>query len=135
MRNPALSSDYLVSGKLDEIIAKREFDNSLSLISKDFYEHLKQNKINFSNNYGKESKTLYKYVNRLSFKPAPFSVISGLSIGEWGNESKCKLSGKKKYVVGLDYTYLKRILNFLENDPIISNNIKYYPNNTIYQVG
>lgn len=135
MRIPALSSDYLVSGRLEEIIAKEEFDNSLSLVSRDFYEYIKENKINISNNYGKESKTLYKYVNRLSFKPAPFSTISGLSIGEWKNETSCKLSGKKKYVVTLDYTYLKKILNFLEKDPIINKNIRYYPNNTIYQAG
>ncbi|MFD2902565.1 lantibiotic dehydratase [Sphingobacterium anhuiense] len=135
MRAPTLSSDYLVSGKLDEIIATRDFDNSLSIVSKDFYNHLKQNKINFSNNFGRESKTLYKYINRLSFKPAPFSVISGLSIGEWGTDTKCTLNGKKKYVVNLDYTYLRRILNFLENDDIIKESVRFYPNNTIYQVG
>ncbi|GEM_PF-4778023 len=32
MRIPALSSDYLVSGRLDEIIAKEKFDNSLSAL-------------------------------------------------------------------------------------------------------
>ncbi|MDM8173650.1 lantibiotic dehydratase [Olivibacter sp. 47] len=133
LRTPSFPSKYVIRGELDKIVARNDFKNSLAVTSREFFEHLKTSQKTDSDKAAKSVKTLYKYVNRMSFKPAPFSILSGISIGEWDRESKCILNGKKEYIVKLDHAYLVKILDLLEEDNTVQAKIKYYPNNTIYQ--
>lgn len=81
-------------------------------------------------------KSLVKYFLRMTTRPTPFGLFSGLNVGSLGDET-CLILDPKKDQVSKDYRYIfgKEILRELIKNQSISKKLKYSLSNTLYRVG
>ncbi|MFY7936060.1 MAG: lantibiotic dehydratase [Flavobacterium sp.] len=82
-------------------------------------------------------QTLFKYYLRMSSRCTPYGIFAGCSVFEIGHETKIIKDEAYPLTthVRLDTNYLVEIVSFLLDDKIIRNQLRFYPNNTIYKVG
>ena len=81
--------------------------------------------------------TLLKYLLRMSSRCTPFGLFAGFSLGDFDKETKIefpKLSGYQRHT-RLDMNYLCALAQDLATLPELKEQIKYYPNSSIYQSG
>lgn len=85
----------------------------------------------------KLNKSLLKYLLRMGTRSTPFGLFSGVSYGKLGSETNIILPSKEltKISVSLDMEYLYSIKENLLKEKEIKDNIKWYANPTLYQVG
>lgn len=99
-----------------------------------FRAWLEGEKISESN---KLLQTLFKYFLRMSSRCTPYGTFAGCSVFEISNETKIIKNEEYPYKthVRLDTNYLVEIVNFLLANKEIRNQLRFYPNNTIYKIG
>ena len=83
--------------------------------------------------------SLYKYQSRASFRPTPFGLFAGLSIGNWQEQNSIKLNADLnqtlKRKTRLDMNVLCSLAQELAKQPFIKPHLKFNPNTSIYLVG
>lgn len=86
----------------------------------------------------KMENTLYKYWSRACTRSTPFGLFSCCSIGKvGGEEAKVVVSPPDGIVrtTKLDMNYECSLVQYLETLPIIKSQLRFFPNDSIYQVG
>ncbi|CDS93012.1 putative Lantibiotic dehydratase domain protein [Sphingobacterium sp. PM2-P1-29] len=116
-----------------KILSDPQILDALAIASEDFYNQLSQL---INEPYGEKVKkvlpSLYKYLNRMAFRPTPFGKFSSISIGRISNDPTDIVLDKTftaKY--RLDLSVLENIKRKLLNDPKIVEELKFYPNSTL----
>lgn len=104
------------------------YTETLKLIKGEFKEEKEKKKIIFA---------LTKYLLRMSARCTPFGLFAGCSTGKIGNDNKIELLSKENYKknVRLDMFYLCHLTKDLSKILSLKNQIKFYPNNSSYEVG
>ena len=82
--------------------------------------------------------SLYKYQSRASTRCTPFGLFAGLSVGEFGNGNSIILNASEKKALKrqtrLDMNALCALAQELSKNEYIKPFLKFYPNNSIYQI-
>ena len=79
--------------------------------------------------------SLYRYINRMSSRCTPFGLFAGCSMGKIsGDKTHLVLRDNNRYT-RLDMYFLCALSQELSKRSGIKENIRYYPNTTLYQIG
>ncbi len=133
-RTPLYSYDR---AHLKSNIEDNAFDEGLFLASPELYRE--RNKMVASGKSdAKMEQSLYKYLTRATTRCTPFGLFAGCSTGSFGEgESAITLVDRESYrrALRLDMDYLCSLVENLETRPEIREKIKYYANDSIYDLG
>ncbi|WP_326984097.1 lantibiotic dehydratase family protein [Chryseobacterium sp. MYb264] len=127
------------NSKSEEFTYKNNlFREGIYIASRTLYEEMLKYEENDLKN-GKDRKrienTLKKYWMRMQTRTTPFGLFSGISIGETTqDDSEITFNNKISRKARLDMAVVCRIVELLEKDPVISNEILYYPNDSMYAI-
>lgn len=78
---------------------------------------------------------LYRYISRMSSRCTPFGLFAGCSIGLIASDNTKVILGDINRHTRLDMYFLCTLSQELSKLPYIKDNIRYYPNTTLYQIG
>lgn len=83
------------------------------------------------------ARSLLRYLIRMSTRPTPFGLFSGVAYGEYGEHYRVELKESECYKKRArpDMEWLYRIIAKLENDSDISNQLLVKTNTMAYEVG
>ncbi|MCR8560429.1 lantibiotic dehydratase [Mucilaginibacter sp. BJC16-A38] len=101
LRAPFYSFEDYALNRMPEILAQGAFRNALWLASPEFYCVLEKKDFDWSRLGRKEQFSLYKYYNRMSFRPTPFGAFSSFSLVEWDEMDRIKLGAATDAVLHL----------------------------------
>lgn len=124
-----------VKNNMNNYINKDAFREALFLASPTFAQQTEKKQDSDKNT--KLSQSLYKYFSRSFSRSTPFGLFAGCSVGDIGNYSKIELKPLTEYTryTRLDMNYLCAIIQFISQQQSIRNQLKYYPNDSIYEAG
>ena len=133
IRTPLLPFNYK---EIDPI-----FIEALYIASPDLYnEYLKfiSGAIIEPKEINKLKISLYKYLKRATTRCTPFGLFAGVNIGELGSENKVSINGNIENIfrrkTRLDMNVVCAIAQEVSKQEFIQPHLKYYPNNSIYQL-
>jgi thiopeptide-type bacteriocin biosynthesis protein len=101
LRAPYYSFSGYDLDRLPEVLASSIFRNAIYLASPDFYRVLEKADFVFERLSTKARHTLYKYYNRMCFRPVPFGSFASFSLLEWGEGDTVRLGGDERAVLHL----------------------------------
>jgi len=101
LRAPYYSFAGYDLSRLPEVLQEQAFRNAVFLASMEFYTVLGKKGFDFDRLSDKERHTLYKYYNRMCFRPTPFGSFSSFTLLEWGSGSQVRLAGSSESVLHL----------------------------------
>ncbi|MCH5305022.1 MAG: lantibiotic dehydratase family protein [Rikenella sp.] len=135
VRTPSLPWTDRVGVITDE--CQRDFfDGALFLSSPDFYrEKIKAHE--FNKEQLRIDITLYKYISRSQTRCTPFGLFAGCSVGYFAADTKIILPEIANYrpCSRLDMSLLSDLIDRLTKQPVIANQLRYFPNDSIYNFG
>jgi thiopeptide-type bacteriocin biosynthesis protein len=101
VRTPFYSLDAYSADLLPEIIGEQVFQNALLLASPDLYGSIEKKGFRYDDLLDKERLTLFKYYNRMSFRPTPFGAFASVSLAGWLKQSpgRLGLSGRATLIL------------------------------------
>lgn len=123
----------IIENRLTQYKNDKCFNEAVFIASPELYfEKQKQN----SKESDKLLIALNKYLYRSFFRCTPFGLFAGCSIGKWGDECKVHLTPRREHYkqTRLDMNYLFTLINVIENEPYIRSRLKYYVNDSVYQI-
>lgn len=121
---------------ISNLLENKEFTEAIFVSSPDLYsqmDKLREKSLNVKerNNI---IQALIKFWMRMSTRSTPFGLFSGCGIGIWAENTN--LSTESKYrCTRLDIDVIRKLSKTLSEYSKIKYQIKFYPNNTIYEVG
>lgn len=112
------------------------FKKAIRLASPTLYNELEKH-LKTEKNKDRLLISLLKYYSRFSTRCTPFGLFAGLCIGEISNKSSIILNEKPKHNTHtrLDMNYLCSLIQDLEKIKEISDELKYFVNNSLYEIG
>ncbi|QNN42960.1 lantibiotic dehydratase [Pedobacter roseus] len=118
LRAPYYSFSGYDLSRLPEVLQEQAFRNAVFLASAGFYALLEKKEFDFDQLADKEKHTLYKYYNRMCFRPTPFGSFSSFSLLQWGSGGQVRLAGSDESILHLlpDQKFLTKLLNRAEAD-------------------
>lgn len=116
-----------------QAIASPLFHEGVYVASPELYAALEKD-------VNKEEKVLFselKYLLRACTRPTPFGLFAGCSVGHIGEETRIELEPASDYrrCTRLDMQYLCALIQFLEMEPALRRQLRYYPNDSLYELG
>jgi thiopeptide-type bacteriocin biosynthesis protein len=136
MRNPLYSfEDYHVTD-YSTILKTSQFQLSIFLASKDFYDELLKKQFNYTHLTAKQKRTVAKYFNRASFRSTPFGLFSSFSLVGWNDSSlsNIRISEKADLSIKPDFSILANLHEYLRNQGVYPG-MKLRPNQSLYFTG
>ena len=78
----------------------------------------------------------YRYFQRACTRPTPFGLFAGCSVGTIGERTDIQLTEQKNYkrATRLDMNYICALIQQIERKKNIREQLRYYPNSSIYHV-
>lgn len=130
LRTPLFS--YQLKNNMFDYVDQDFFNEALYLASPELVEMKKKNR-----HIRSMQQTLYKYFSRSFSRCTPFGLFAGCSIGEFGTKNIIELKPLFEYTrcTRLDMNYICSLVRFLECDLQIKSKLKYFPNDSIYELG
>ncbi len=134
--------EILNSEKIDNNLLRQLWENKflkelIFLSSPVFYSELK-NYLNSpdDNKVEKLKHTLLKYLCRASSRCTPFGLSAGVSFGNFDYKSDIELKSINNFerITRFDTNYISSLINFILSDEKIINQLKFYPNTSLYKV-
>jgi thiopeptide-type bacteriocin biosynthesis protein len=134
VRSPAYSYENFNELFLQQVLRTDFFRASLYFASQALYLELKKKDFDYGHLNEHAKITLWKYLNRMCFRPLPYGLFSSFSLAKWtpAKDDPLRFNGRGEltaipdFVSILDYT---RTLN-AEELPAV----RYYVNNSMYTV-
>lgn len=80
-------------------------------------------------------RSLFRYLIRMAFRPTPFGLFSGCSLGRWGESTDLSVQGWRSATrhTRLDMGYLHSLVETIERDPDVRKALTYRPNASLYR--
>ncbi|TBO42238.1 lantibiotic dehydratase [Pedobacter kyonggii] len=118
LRAPYYSFTGYDLSRLPEVLQEQAFRNAVFLASAAFYALLEKKEFDFDKLADKEKHTLYKYYNRMCFRPTPFGSFSSFTLLQWGSGGQVRLAGSDESILNLlpDQNFLRKLHNRAEAD-------------------
>ena len=149
LRTPLLPYSFFESVTANRVIDTEEIKNicirphikeALFLASPDLFfkiQKWQENNITDKKEIEKLEFSILKYFFRMTTRCTQFGLFAGCTIGEFSNENNIRFPGMRENArhTRLDMNYLCALALDLAKKPEISENIKFYPNSSIYKVG
>ncbi|MBO9674173.1 MAG: lantibiotic dehydratase [Sphingobacteriaceae bacterium] len=113
LRAPYYSFSGYDLSRLPEVLQEQAFRNAVFLASPVFYALLEKKEFDFDQLADKEKHTLYKYYNRMCFRPTPFGSFSSFTLLNWGSGGQVRLAGNDGSILHLlpDQGFLRGLKN------------------------
>ncbi|MEO7215554.1 lantibiotic dehydratase [Mucilaginibacter sp.] len=83
LRAPYYSFALYEPERLPEVLGEQVFRNAIFLASPGFYRVMEKKAFDFGRLSDKEQHTLYKYYNRMCFRPTPFGSFASFTMVNW----------------------------------------------------
>jgi len=118
LRAPYYSFAGYDLSRLPEVLQEQAFRNAVFLASPGFYALLEKKEFDFDRLTDKQKHTLYKYYNRMCFRPTPFGSFSSFTLLRWGTGDQVRLAGSDGALLHLlpDHEFLRKVKNGVEAD-------------------
>lgn len=135
IRSPAYSYENFTIPYLKKALQTDFFRAAIFFASQTFYIELKKKNFDYEQLNENVRLTLWKYLNRMCFRPLPYGLFSSFSAAFWATEDNDNMyfSDNGELVVQPDFKLIIEYINRLDTDSFDS--LKYYNNNSIYQSG
>ncbi|MBB6501563.1 lantibiotic dehydratase [Pedobacter cryoconitis] len=132
VRSPAYSYTDFNEAFLRQVLPTDFFQASLFLASRPLYIELKKKEFDYDHLNESAKATLWKYLNRMCFRPLPYGLFASFSMGVWGTgeEDTFRMAGGGKLTILPDFMDVLNYVNALETKDLSF--INYYPNNSLY---
>lgn len=121
----------------DEAMASDIFSESVFIASPVLHsERLRRESLDDSQKQ-KVDTSIQKYYSRAKSRCTPYGLFAGCSTGEIGDTTRLEI-GAPENIVGvtrLDMNIVSSLVNKIEKMPEVQNQLLYYPNNSIYELG
>ncbi|RWY55656.1 lantibiotic dehydratase [Mucilaginibacter gilvus] len=129
VRNPAFSyQDYSLKN-LEEALQNPYFKKAIKLASVSLYEQLEKKGFLLEHMDTKMRTTLWKYFNRLCFRPTPFGLFAATSVMQWGVAEQAVLTNFKAHtMVDFEFGVQQQLLPLFQHR-------RFQVNTTIYTAG
>lgn len=130
-----------ILNKLKELFRNKILIEAIFIASPILYSEVKKWLNNPEELSPKESQriqnSLLKYLVRMSSRCTPFGLFAGCCVGEFSNKTNIYLeeASQNYFHTRLDMTFLAKLAKEISSDIRIRNELKFFPNNTIYLVG
>jgi lantibiotic biosynthesis protein len=138
--NRLLDNNDTPEESIKDLCKNKIVQEAIFLASPDLHKEM----IKWINNQIKDKKrsqnliySLTQYLIRMSSRCTPFGLFAGFSVGEWNDHTKIildEISNNKRHT-RFDMNYLCALAIDLAKVPDVKNNIKFYPNSSIYKSG
>jgi len=92
LRTPFYSVDAYSPDKLPEVLEQQAFRNAIMLASPGLYRSIEKKGFRYEALGEKERLTLFKYYNRMSFRPTPFGAFAAVSLIGWSAKQQIRLA-------------------------------------------
>ncbi|SEQ97136.1 lantibiotic dehydratase [Neolewinella agarilytica] len=129
---------------LKKELSKTEVQEAIYLSSPEFFKEVERFLIGEltmaagPKKWNKFQVTALKYLNRISYRPTPFGMFAGCGVGKVMDSSALEAAPTAptfRREIKLDAAYLMLLSNGLLKIPGINAVLKFFPNNTILEVG
>lgn len=138
VRTPHSPVNILKDIPLNKTIQSYDFQEAIYIASPILYAEM-QKILESKNSNIKEKKriesALYRYISRMSSRCTPFGLFAGMSVGRIADDKTNIVLGDYKRHSRLDMQFLCTLSQELSKLPEIKENIKFYPNTSIYRIG
>lgn len=133
-RTPCFRLDADLSGRSP---AGDVFSEALFLASPELCDELGKYDGLSPKNKLKLDITLYKYTSRARSRCTPFGLFAGCSVGTWGSSTDIHLPDPAGFrrCTRLDMNYLCALIQYLEKQPAVMEQLRYYTNDSLYDYG
>ena len=148
LRTPLLSLNFYKSVFNENEIGSVELKNlwqesnikeALFLASPELYKQLA---FYFDNERPKKERndrleqTFLKYIIRISSRCTPFGLFASITTGNFDTTTSINLRPINDFtrITKYDTHYLSVLLNYLSKNPIVKNQLLFYPNTTLYRI-
>jgi len=139
LRTPALpfQPENISEAKLKEICAETWFQEAIYLASPDLHRMSLDwiaGKVFEKKKEQKLVASLCKYYSRMMSRCTPYGLFAACSVVEWGDESNIVFNEKTRQT-RFDMHFSCALAQELVKNPVIKEQLIYYPNTSIYQIG
>lgn len=134
VRSPAYSYENFNEVFLQQKLKTDFFRASLFFASQTLYIELKKKNFDYAQFNESLKTTLWKYLNRMCFRPLPYGLFSSFSLAKWASEKDNNLffSGKGELTALPDFVSVLDYINGLNAEDLPA--INYYTNNSMHTV-
>lgn len=138
LRTPSCSFNELKKCNYDDIgllFSQNNISESIRISSLDLYEKMRKYHSLNDKDRIRVKNSFIRYFIRRSTRCTPFGLFAGCSIVMLNDYTDLLLSSRKKYHTRLDLSFLSYLSHTLVEVPEIKCKLKFYPNNSLYNVG
>lgn len=133
VRAPAYSYENFNESFLQQALTTDFFRASLFFASQTLYIELKKKEFDYTQFNEHVKTTLWKYLNRMCFRPLPYGLFSSFSLAKWTTEQQpMSFSGKGQFTAIPDFVAVLDYIKTLKQEELPS--VRYYTNNSMYTV-
>nr|WP_315029498.1 lantibiotic dehydratase family protein [uncultured Chryseobacterium sp.] len=134
------SGKNITDEQIRELCNDPIFMEALYLASPAFYSEVEKWLENKNSNIEKVEKlklSLLKYFSRMTSRCTPYGLFAGCSVGHFSETTDITMEPAEKHDrhTRLDMNYLVSLSQDLAKNDTLKNKIKFFPNNSIYQIG
>ncbi|MBB5637925.1 thiopeptide-type bacteriocin biosynthesis protein [Pedobacter cryoconitis] len=132
VRSPAYSYQNFSLLFLQKVLKTDFFKASLFFASQTLYLELKKKCFDYDQLDEHAKITLWKYLNRMCFRPLPYGLFSSFSLAGWTfqQENPLRLNGKGQLTAIPDFVSILNYIDTLKLEEL--SNVRYYTNNSMY---
>lgn len=133
VRAPAYSYENFNETFLQQALTTDFFRASIFFASQTLYIELKKKNFDYSQFNEQVKITLWKYLNRMCFRPLPYGLFSSFSLAKWTTDQEPMFfSGQGQFTAIPDFVAVLDYIKTIKEEELSS--VRYYTNNSMYTV-
>ena len=135
LRHPVYSFQQFSEDSLAAKLQDNFFRDSIYLCSPTVFDELKKSGFEYGRLSGKLKNTLFKYLNRMCYRPTPFGLCAAVSTVNWADSGNDILLNAATLKPHVKLSYARSLKVAADMMPIPQHQLKVKANATLYKVG
>jgi len=131
VRTPLYSPTWTRNHGIEKIVSDPSFQTALFLASRDLYRELQKRNFRYDTLSDKQKRTVWKYINRASFRSTPFGLFSSVSLVDWDPEFHGIVLSEPRLCIKLDFQVLHEMWEVFQKNEVSPSTI-FHINPTFY---